>query len=157
MIILGIDPGTRRMGYGLIKKTGKKIELVDAGLIKINSTDDLGALLEIKNGVSSILAKNKPAILAIEKLFFMKNQKTGIRVAEARGVVLSLAVEAGITVQEFSPSEVKLSLTGYGSADKKAVLKMVKLILKTPELDVIDDASDALALAIISADRNIEQ
>ncbi|MDO8504606.1 MAG: crossover junction endodeoxyribonuclease RuvC [Candidatus Liptonbacteria bacterium] len=155
---MGIDPGTRRIGYGLIKKTtggsAQRIELVDAGILTVNSKNDIGALLEIKNGVSLLLKTYKPKILAIEKLYFSKNQKTALQVAECRGVVLTAAAEAGLEIEEYAPSEVKLGLTGYGSADKKAVLKMVRLILKSPALDVIDDASDALALAIVSADRS---
>ena len=93
MIFLGIDPGTRRMGYGLVSKVGRETTLVDAGIIKINSKDDLGALLEIKRGVSELVAKNKPALVAIEKLFFAKNQKTALQVAEARGVALVSCLE----------------------------------------------------------------
>lgn len=154
MIFLGIDPGTRRMGYGLVAKNGRETTLVDAGIIKIDSKDDLGALLEIKKGVSELVIKNKPALVAVEKLFFSKNQKTALQVAEARGVALASCLESGAKILELSPNEVKMGLTGYGSADKKAVLKMVRLILKEPQLEVIDDASDALALAILAADRH---
>ncbi|TSC59928.1 MAG: crossover junction endodeoxyribonuclease RuvC [Parcubacteria group bacterium LiPW_15] len=153
MIFLGIDPGTRRMGYGLVAKNGRETTLVDAGIIKIDSKDDLGALLEIKKGVSELVAAHKPALVAIEKLFFAKNQKTALQVAEARGVALASCLDSGAKILELSPNEVKMGLTGFGSADKKAVLKMVRLILKEPALEVIDDASDALALAILAADR----
>lgn len=153
MIFLGIDPGTRRMGYGLVEKTGRETTLVDAGIIKINSKDDLGALLEIKVGVRELITKHQPSLVAIEKLFFAKNQKTALQVAEARGVALASCLESGIKILELTPNEVKLGITGYGSADKKAVAKMVRLILKKPTLDVIDDASDALALAILAAGR----
>jgi crossover junction endodeoxyribonuclease RuvC len=152
-IFLGIDPGTRRMGYGLIRKSGREVRLVDAGIIKINSENDLDAFLEIKNGVSRLVAEHGPCLVAVEKLFFAKNQKTALRVAEARGVALTSCLEAGAKILELSPNEVKLGITGYGSADKKAVLKMVRLILKEPGLEVIDDASDALALAILAAHR----
>lgn len=154
MIFLGIDPGTRRMGFGLVKKEGTRTEFVDAGLINITSKDDLGALLEIRKELAALIALHKPNALAIEKLFFSKNQKTAMQVAEARGVALVSALEAGLSVLELAPNEVKMGLTGYGSADKKSVLKMVRLILKMPELKVIDDASDALALAILAADRS---
>ena len=156
MIFLGIDPGTRRMGYGLVSRVGRETTLVDAGIIKINSKDDLGALLEIKKGVSELVATHKPALVAIEKLFFAKNQKTALQVAEARGVALVSCLESGAKILELSPNEVKMGLTGFGSADKKSVLKMVRLILKEPQLEVIDDASDALALAILAAGRTNE-
>jgi len=85
------------------------------------------------------------------KLFFMKNQKTAMSVAEARGAIMLSAAESGLSVKEFSPNEVKAGITGYGLADKKAVLKMVRLILNQPSLNLIDDASDALAIAIVAS------
>ncbi len=153
MIILGIDPGTKRIGYGLIEKNKDGIKFIDAGLLKIASANNLGALKETKDQVSALIKKFRPKILAIEKIYFAKNQKTGIQVAEARGVILATAIERGLAIREFSPNEVKAGITGYGLADKKAVLKMVKLLLKKPEIDVIDDASDALAVAILSTRR----
>lgn len=153
MIYLGIDPGTRRVGYGLVLKTGNSLRLIDAGILKINSENDIGALLEIKTELSSIISTHCPVAAGIEKLFFSKNQKTALQVAEARGVALVCCAEAGIKILELSPNEVKSGITGFGSADKKAVLKMVRLILKEPSLEVIDDASDALALAILTAGR----
>lgn len=153
MIILGIDPGTRRIGYGLIKKDGSALSLVSAGLLSVTATNDADALLEIKMEADRIIRQNKPGLFVIEKLYFSKNQKTALKVAEARGALVLSAMEAGLPIEEFSPNEVKMAVTGYGSADKKAVLKMVRLILKTPSLKVIDDASDALALAIAGSGR----
>lgn len=151
MTILGIDPGTQRIGYGLIRNDGKNIELLKAGILAIKNKDGVGALQEIKLQIEKIIKKFKPGILSIEKLFFMKNQKTAMRVAEARGVVMLAAAENGLKVLEYGPNEVKAGITGYGLADKKAVLKMVRFILSQPELDIIDDASDALALAIMAS------
>ncbi len=148
MIILGIDPGTRRIGYGIIKSERGKLELLDAGLIPIKSDDDHNALLETKQGMDKLCLIHKPDICAIEKLYFSKNQKTAMQVAAARGVIVLSALEHGIPLSEFAPNEVKSLVTGYGGADKKAILKMVRLILKRPELKIIDDASDALAIAI---------
>ena len=153
MIILGIDPGTRRVGFGLIEKEGSYLRLIDAGLLKISSVKDVDALGEIKEGLEKIFADYEPEVLAIEKLFFAKNRKTALQVAEARGVVLLAAKENDLKIKEFSPSEVKSALTGYGSADKKAVLKMVGLRLKNPGLNIVDDAADALALAIVASDQ----
>ncbi len=150
MIILGIDPGTRRIGYGVIEKNPAGLKFIKAGLLRVISKDDLGAIKEIKRQIDLVINKFKPDILSIEKLFFMKNQKTAMKVAEMRGVIVSRAIEKALRIEEYSPNEVKASLTGYGFADKKSVFKMVKFILKEPGLKVIDDASDALALAIIA-------
>lgn len=153
MIILGIDPGTRRMGFGVIEKNGSLLRYVDAGLLEIKSSRDIDALKEIKDGLQKIFAAHKPELMAIEKLFFSKNRKTALQVAEARGVALLFGKENGLETREFSPNEVKSALTGYGAADKKAVLKMVGLRLKKPGLNIIDDAADALALAIVASDQ----
>lgn len=151
MISLGIDPGTRRIGYGIIEKEHADIHFVAAGILEIESVDDISALQEAKRGIDKLTKKYKPDVLAIEKLFFAKNQKTALAVAQARGVVLLAAAECGLTVREFAPNEVKLGIAGYGFADKKAMLKMVRLILGKRDLKIIDDASDALAIAIMGA------
>jgi crossover junction endodeoxyribonuclease RuvC len=152
MIALGIDPGTRRMGYGVVRSAGRgrDAEFVAAGILSITSADDVSALEEAKKGIDALIKKHRPDVVAIEKLFFAKNTKTALAVAQARGVALLAAKESGVHIREYTPNEVKLGVAGYGRADKKAVLKMVRLILKTPDLAVIDDASDALALAILS-------
>ncbi len=151
MIAIGIDPGTRRVGYGVILQEQSEAIFVAAGILEIKSMDDVGALFEIKKGVDALINKHKPDVLAIEKLFFAKNQKTALAVAQARGVILLAAREKNVRLREYSPNEVKIGVTGYGAADKKAVLKMVQLILKQPGMKMIDDASDALALAILAA------
>ncbi len=155
MIILGIDPGTRRVGYGIVEYDKGAISLKDTGLLKIESVDDPQALQEIRERIKTLVAKFKPLILSIEKLYFAKNQKTALQVAQARGVIISTAVEKGLEIQEFGPNEIKLGVTGYGLSDKKAVLKMVRLILREPKLDIIDDASDALAVAIVACRRRL--
>jgi crossover junction endodeoxyribonuclease RuvC len=151
MIALGIDPGSRRIGYGIVeKKKDNTIRFLAAGILKIASADDIGALVETKKGASALVKKYKPDIIGIEKLFFAKNQKTAMAVAQARGVLLLAAHEAGIPIKEYTPNEIKLGITGYGLADKTAVLKMVRLTLGKHDLKVIDDASDALAGAIMA-------
>ncbi|MGC9968273.1 MAG: crossover junction endodeoxyribonuclease RuvC [Minisyncoccia bacterium] len=147
---LGIDPGTRRIGYGVVRDEKGGLVFVTAGILKIKSVDDASALCETKEEIGKLVKKYKPEILGVEKLYFAKNQKTAIAVAQARGVILLAAQEAGIPIREYAPNEVKLGVTGYGFADKKAVLKMVRLILGKHDLTVIDDASDALALAIMA-------
>ncbi len=152
MISLGIDPGTRRIGYGVVEKIGPTTKLVEAGLLSILSSEDIPALLEAKREMDRIIEKFNPQIIGVEKLFFSNNQKTAMAVAQARGVILLSAEEHGIFIKEYTPNQAKSALTGYGSADKQAMLKMVRLILCQPNLKVIDDASDALAFAIIAAD-----
>ena len=157
MIILGIDPGTERAGYGIIQSSGGNAALVMAGVLEVPHNGDKAEVLEaIHAGIAKLCKEHRPDVFAIEKLFFSKNRKTALAVAEARGVMLMAAREAGIPIQEYSPNEVKLAVTGYGGADKKAVLKMVRLILQAPELEVIDDASDALAIAL-AAGQNLGQ
>jgi crossover junction endodeoxyribonuclease RuvC len=150
MIALGIDPGTRRIGYGIVRQNGGVLEFIAAGILKIERTDDAGALEEAKKDIDKIIKKYQPEIVVVEKLYFAKNQKTAIAVAQARGVILLAIQENGVALRECTPNEVKLGVTGYGGADKKAVLKMVRLILGKSDIDVIDDASDALALAILA-------
>lgn len=155
MIILGLDPGSRRIGYGVLDATRSRVRLLEAGLLPIKSEDDAGALKEAKRGFEKLLKKFRPAILAIEKIFFMKNQKTGLEVAQVRGVLLLAALERGILVKEYSPNEIKAGVTSYGLADKKAIEKMVKLILQEPHLAVIDDAIDALAVALLASQKAV--
>jgi len=151
MISLGIDPGTRRVGYGVVRKDGSNVFFVAAGLLDVKSKEDIPALCETKRGIDRLIKKYKPNIMGVEKLYFAKNQKTALAVAQARGVILLAAAERTIPIKEYAPNEVKSGITGYGFADKKAVLKMVRLILGESALKVIDDVSDALAIAIIAA------
>jgi len=150
MIALGIDPGSRRIGYGVVECNGPATTYIAAGILEIKTTDDISALEETKKGIDALIKKHKPDVMAIEKLFFAKNTKTALAVAQARGVILLATKERGVRIKEYTPNEVKSGVAGYGFADKKAVLKMVRLILNKQDLAVIDDASDALALAILS-------
>ena len=158
MISLGIDPGTRRVGFGVVEKKSGVVRLVDAGILKIPSADDLEALRDVKREMDRVIKKYKPDIMGIERLYFAKNQKTALAVAQARGIILLSAMESEIAIREYTPNEIKLGVTGYGFADKKSVFKMVKLTLGEHGLKVIDDASDALAIAIMaSGERTITQ
>lgn len=151
MIILGVDPGYKRVGYGLVKKEGTALSFLDAGILNVSSYKFEGVANQINEHLNEIIKKFKPSVLAVEKLYFSKNQKTALSVAQCRGIIILSATINGLEVKEFSPSEVKAGITGYGSADKKAVAKMVRLFLKIPGLKMIDDATDALALAIIGS------
>ena len=154
MIILGLDPGSVRIGYGLIEKNKNKLTLVKSGLLKIKSRDKQQRLLELEKDFSKLIKKNKPDLIAMEKLFFMKNLKTALEVAQSRGVLTLIIVKHKIPLLEFSPSEIKIAVTGYGMADKKAVAKMISLILKTGEIKGPDDVTDAVATAITAANYN---
>ncbi len=151
MLILGIDPGSTRVGYGIIKKDGNEFSFVKSGLLKIISKNKNLRLLELEKSFRKLLEQHKPDIVALEKLFFVKNLKTGLEVAQARGVLTLLAVQRKIPILEYTPSEIKLNVAGYGSADKKAVAKMVVKILKLDEINGPDDISDALAIALTAA------
>src|SRR5271170_102156 len=112
MIALGIDPGTRRIGYGVVCAEGGTITYVAAGILAITSNDDASALVETKRALDALLKKYKPSAVAIEKLFFAKNQKTALAVAQARGVILLAAQEYGAHIKEYAPNEVKLGVAG---------------------------------------------
>ncbi|OGZ02665.1 MAG: crossover junction endodeoxyribonuclease RuvC [Candidatus Liptonbacteria bacterium RIFOXYC1_FULL_36_8] len=150
MIIIGIDPGTSRAGYGLIKKENGRLSFLAGGILKSSSQNQAEKLLEIQNDLKKIIAKYKPSIAGIEKLYFMKNQKTALAVAEARGVILFTFAASKISILEFDPTEVKSSIAGSGCAGKKEVQKTVELILKE-KIKGVDDISDALAIAILAS------
>jgi len=147
MVILGIDPGTTRIGYGVIEKNNG-LKLVDYGVIEIRSGDQKSKLLKLSQELRKLIKKYKPVEAGIEKLYFSKNQKTALAVAEARGVIMLTLAEAGLPISEFGPNEIKSAVAGYGASDKEAVRKMVALTLKMSEVRGLDDASDALAIAI---------
>ena len=149
MKILGIDPGMAIVGYALVEVINDNIELLTSGSIQTDK--NLGAskrLLEIYNDLSQIVEKYEPDCASVEQLFFFKNQKTIIPVAEARGVILTVLEKFGIPTYSYTPMEVKQVLTGYGRAEKKEVEQMVKLTLQTDNLPKLDDTVDAIAIAI---------
>ena len=155
MKILGIDPGMAIVGYGLIEIEKENIKLLASGSIQTDKNlSDSKRLLEIFNDLSTIVEKYQPDCASVENLFFFKNQKTVIPVAEARGVILTVLEKFEIPTYSYTPMEVKQVLTGYGRADKKEVEQMVKLALETEKLPKLDDTIDAIAIAICHS-RNI--
>ena len=149
MKILGIDPGMAIVGYGMIEYNNDHIELLTSGSIQTDKNlKDSQRLLEIYNDLSQIVEKYQPDCASVEQLFFFKNQKTIIPVAEARGVILTVLEKYTIPTYSYTPMEVKQVLTGYGRADKKEVEQMVKLTLNTQVLPKLDDTVDAIAIAI---------
>lgn len=151
MKILGIDPGTTRAGYGLIESQGNAITLLDSGLLSVTAKDSASRLVELAGSYRELLMRAKPELVAFEKLFFAKNVKTGMDVAQARGVLILLTAEAGIPFLELAPSEIKLHIAGSGSADKQAVATMVKRITGLKTISGPDDVTDAIAIAIVGA------
>ena len=149
MRILGIDPGTGICGFGVIDVIRNKPQLVDAGVISTPPHTPLPDRLEdIYDSLSEIIADTKPDVVSIEKLFFMQNITTGISVAEARGVCILVAKQHKLPIFEYSPNEIKKTMTGYGHADKKQMQEMVRMTLKLDQAPKPDDAADALAAAI---------
>jgi len=149
MIILGIDPGTATTGFGIIKKEGNKLKCLDYGIISTSKEDSQQERLNILyNQITKLITKHKPDELAIEKLFFFKNLKTAMPVAEARGVILLATAKKKIPLKEITPLQVKMGICGYGRADKKQIQEMVKIILNLDKIPKPDDAADALGIAI---------
>jgi len=148
MVILGIDPGFNKLGYAVLEKQGG-FNILDAGLIETKSSLKYETrILEIGKSVEKIINVYKPDTLAIEKLFFTTNQKTALRVAEVRGIILYLAAKKGLSCMDFTPLEVKSAVCGYGKADKKQIRDMLKLTLKNCVLPKNDDACDAIAVGL---------
>jgi crossover junction endodeoxyribonuclease RuvC len=150
-VILGIDPGTARLGYGVIRG-GIHPSLLDAGVIETWPDQDMpGRLVTLYEAVRELIEEFRPARLAVEKLLFARNVTTAIPVGQARGVVLLAAAQGSVPVYEYSPSEVKHAIAGYGKADKPQMQEMVRLILNLTTIPQPDDAADALAVAICDA------
>lgn len=149
--IIGIDPGSRVTGYGVVDRVGPKLVHIDNGCLTMRGADPLPQRLDqIYRGLSDIFAKYQPEAVAIEEIFFAKNVASSIKLGEARGVALLAAVQRRIPIQEYSTRAVKQSITGYGQATKDQIQKMVKALLALPEV-AQEDASDALAVAICHA------
>jgi crossover junction endodeoxyribonuclease RuvC len=154
VIILGIDPGTAALGYGVVERIGGRLRAIDHGCLV--TSPDLPMperLLAIHGLLDDLLSLHEPAIVAVERLFFSRNAQTAIAVGQARGVVLLAAAQHGKPVREATPNEVKSAIAGYGAADKEQVQRMVQLVLGMAELPRPDDAADALAIAVCIANR----
>jgi crossover junction endodeoxyribonuclease RuvC len=152
MRIIGIDPGTGKLGFGVIEAKLGKLTLVDAGIITTPAHTPTPIRLEdIYKNLTEIIADTKPSVMAIERLFFARNVTTAMSVAEARGVALLAGQQAGLLIEEYTPMQIKQSITGYGKADKKQMQEMVRLQLGLKSVPKPDDAADALAAAIMCA------
>ncbi len=152
MIVLGIDPGTAALGYGVVERTGGSLRSLDVGCIVTSADLGLGQRLRIiHEAVTELIATHRPDLVGVERLFFSKNVQTAFAVGQARGVVLLAAAQHDIDVREATPSEVKSAVAGYGAADKAQVGRMVATILGLATVPTPDDAADALAVAICIA------
>lgn len=148
MKILGLDPGTATTGFAVIEKQEGLLSVLDYGVITTsNRLLDEERLLEIADNLEEILDQYEPELVAVESLFFFKNQKTAMSVSQARGVILLSIARRGIPVKEITPLQVKQAVTGHGQADKKQIQKMVQQIYSLEKIPKPDDAADALALA----------
>ncbi len=149
MRIIGIDPGTGILGFGVIDVEGSTVQLVDAGVIRTPvKEDDAVRLQTIYEELTDIIVNTKPAVMSVEKLFFARNVTTAMTVAQARGVVLLCGRQAGLDIFEYTPMQIKQAVSGYGKADKKQIQEMVRILLKLEVTPKPDDCADALAAAL---------
>lgn len=149
-LILGLDPGTATTGYGLVSEDpGGGLQTIEYGSIQTPAgMPDPERLVILYQRLREIILLHRPQGSAVEKLFFQKNVRTAITVSQARGVILVALAEAGLTIGEYTPNEIKQAVTGFGSADKHQVQEMVRILLNLSDIPKPDDAADALAVAI---------
>ena len=152
MRVLGIDPGYAIIGYGLVEKRGNDVLPLQYGVIRTEANLPIEErLLEIYNDLEKLIEAFAPDSIAIEKLYFNTNEKTAINVSQARGVILLACAKSNIPIYEYTPLQVKMSVVGYGRAEKKQVQEMTRSILKLSKIPKPDDAADALAIAVCHA------
>lgn len=152
MLILGIDPGIERLGWGLIKKNGNNPERISSGVKKTLKTQtNAQRLFEIQCFLDELIKTEKPDAISVEKVFFAKNAKTALSISETRGVILSTAQKHGLKIVEFTPLQIKMAICGYGKASKTDVAHMLKLSIILPTKKLLDDETDALAIALCGA------
>lgn len=149
---MGIDPGYAIVGYGLVKKEGNDIKPLQYGVIRTAAELPIEERLnEIYEDLTALIEAFHPESVAIEKLYFNTNEKTAINVAQARGVIILACTRAGVPIYEYTPLQVKMSVVGYGRAEKKQVQELTRSILKLDKIPKPDDAADALAIAVCHA------
>ncbi len=158
MKVLGIDPGTAALGYGIVERSRGRLREVDHGCLTTSADLSMPErLLAIHALVIELIELHQPDLMGVERLFFSRNVQTALGVGQARGVVLLAAAQHGTPVREATPNEVKSAIAGYGAADKEQVQRMVQLVLGMSELPRPDDAADALAIAtwVANTDRGL--
>ena len=149
MLVLGIDPGTAITGYGLVREDQTGLALVDYGVFTTPAGQPLPDRLQtIYQGLQDVVARYQPQIAAVEELFFSRNARTALSVGHARGVTLLALADAGLSIHEYKPLEIKQAVAGYGGADKRQVQEMVRMLLELDHVPQPDDAADAVAVAV---------
>jgi len=149
MRVLGIDPGSETLGWGVVEGVGLKYSLVDFGTVKSSPKEMFSKrLLKIYEGVEAVIVKFQPDVVSVEEAFFATNVKVALKLGQVRGVVLLSGEKAGLEISEFSPRLIKQTVVGYGNAEKHQVQEMVRLLLKMKQAPQPHDAADALAIAI---------
>jgi len=149
MKVLGIDPGYDRLGVAVLEKTTGGETLLHSDCIETDKAAELSQRLHtLGDAVQSLISTHQPDVVAIETLFFNKNQKTAIGVAQARGIIIYLARAAGCAVYEFGPQEIKIAVTGYGKSDKRSVITMTQRLIENAPAKALDDEFDAIAVGI---------
>ena len=152
MRVLGIDCGTERTGWGVIESDGRRHSVVGHGVISLAARDPFEKrLAAIAEALRLVIERHAPAAAAVEEIFYSQNVKTALKLAHVRGVALLAIAQAGVALGEYSPLEVKMSVVGYGRAEKCQVQTMVRSLLRLPETLESEDACDALAVAICHA------
>jgi len=149
MRVLGIDPGSETLGWGVVDGSGSRYALVDHGVVRSNPRHQFSKrLLNIYNGVAEVMASHSPDVLSVEDTFYAVNVGVALKLGQVRGTMLLLAEQRGIEIAEYEPRLVKQPIVGYGNADKSQVAQMVKVLLKLKSIPTPHDAADALAIAI---------
>lgn len=149
MRVLGIDPGSETLGWGVVKKDGNIYRLLQYGTVKSSPRDPFGKrLLKISDGIEDVIARFQPDILSIEEAFYAVNVKVALKLGQVRGVALMLAEKHRLEIHEYAPRLIKQTVVGYGNAEKQQVGEMVRILLKLPTVPEPHDAADALAVAI---------
>lgn len=149
MKVLGIDPGSETLGWGVVEGEGLKYKLVDFGTVKSSPKEIFSKrLLKIYDGVEAVIATFKPDVLSVEEAFYANNVKVALKLGQVRGVVLLSGEKNGLEISEYSPRLIKQTVVGYGNAEKHQVQEMVRLLLRLQKAPEPHDASDALAIAI---------
>lgn len=149
MRVLGIDPGSETLGWGVVEGSGLKYSLVDFGTVKSSPREQFSKrLLKISDGVEAVIAKYQPDVISVEEAFYATNVKVALKLGQVRGVVLLIGEKSNLEISEFSPRLVKQTVVGYGNAEKHQVQEMVRLLLKMKTAPQPHDAADALAIAI---------
>jgi crossover junction endodeoxyribonuclease RuvC len=152
MRIIGIDPGIGRTGWGVVDTSNAKMQVVDYNCLETKAGGELPERIAlVYQGITHLFEEYRPDVVAIEELFFNVNVKTALIVGQARGVILLAAAQSNLPVFVYTPSEVKVAVTGYGKAEKQQVGQMVKMLLRLKTLPKLDDTTDALAIAITHA------